>query len=439
MCGLAGFVGPGDRDDLARMNAAIAHRGPDGEGYHIDAEHGLFLAHRRLAILDIAGGHQPMWSADRRFAIIYNGEVYNHGDLRTELIAKGYRFQTDHSDTEALIYAYAAWGPDMAARLNGMFAFCIYDAHKRELFFARDRFGEKPLFFAHQNGLFAFASELSAIIAHRRFDARFNPKSVQKLMAYGFLPAPNALYRNCQKLPQGHWARYDMARGALTIQPYWKFGLQTDAALLERREEDLTEELRALLFQAVKRRMISDVPLGFFLSGGIDSSAVLAAAAHETPAENLKTFTIGFTEPSYDESPHAALVAGHFNATNKVDMLDLETARDLAPHVLARMDEPIGDPSILPTYLLARFTRQHVTVALSGDGGDELFAGYDPFQALAPAQFYSTLMPRALHDVLRAAVNRLPVSGQNMSLDFKLKRTLTGLSYPQALWNPKPA
>jgi asparagine synthase (glutamine-hydrolysing) len=436
MCGLAGFVGAGDRDDLTAMAAAIAHRGPDGDGFHIESEHGLFLAHRRLAILDIAGGAQPMWTPDGRYAIIYNGEVYNHAELRAELTAKGARFRTDHSDTEALLHAYAEWGEAMPAKLNGMFAFCIYDKPRQRLFFARDRFGEKPLFFARQNGLFAFASELSAIAAHRRFRAALNPRSVQKLMAYGFLPAPNAIYADCEKLPQGHSAIYDLTTGALTITPYWRFAFRTEPAWLERREDDLAEELRALLFQAVTRRLISDVPLGFFLSGGIDSSAVLAAAARVLPAQNLKTFTIGFTEDSYDESAHAARVAAHVQAANAVEKLDLTSARDLAPGILARLDEPLGDASILPTALLAQFTRRHVTVALSGDGGDELFAGYDPFQALAPARIYAALTPRGVHDALRAAVHRLPVSGANMSLDFKLRRTLSGLSYPQSLWNP---
>jgi asparagine synthase (glutamine-hydrolysing) len=436
MCGIAGFVGPGDRDDLKAMTDALVHRGPDGEGAYIDDASRLHLGHRRLAIVDIDGGAQPMWNDDQSIGVIYNGEIYNHLELRRQLEARGRQFRSDHSDTEVLVHGYAEWGEDLASRLNGMFAFCIFDRQRGSLYFARDRFGEKPLYYAEQGGLFLFASELSAIARHRQFKTRLAGRSLQKLMAYGFLPAPNAILEDCKKLPGGCWMRFDVRTHEIKVRQYWQFALTPDASMLERPEDELTEELRALLSQAADRRMLADVPLGFFLSGGLDSSAVLAAAcAHRAPAE-LQTFTIGFREPSYDESAYARRVAASLGTHNDLDWLDLDTARDLAQSVLSRLDEPLGDPSVLPTYLLARFARQHVTVALSGDGGDELFAGYDPFQALAPARFYSSVVPRPLHVLLREAVNLLPISTRNMSLDFKLKRTLSGLSYGPALWNP---
>jgi asparagine synthase (glutamine-hydrolysing) len=436
MCGIAGFVGPGGRQDLKAMTDALVHRGPDGEGYYIDAESGVHLGHRRLAIVDIGGGAQPMWNAAGTVGVIYNGEIYNHRELRAELEAAGHRFQSDHSDTEVLVHGYAAWGEGLPERLNGMFAFCIYDLGRGRLFLARDRFGEKPLYIARQGDLFAFASELSAITQHSKFESRLKVRSLQKLMAYGFLPAPNAILEHCEKLPGGCMLSLDLRTRTSAVRRYWRFKIETDESWLHRPEGELVEELRGHLFAAVKRRLLSDVPLGFFLSGGIDSSAVLAGAARALPAENIKTFTIGFKEPSFDESGYAREVAAIFGASNEIDWLEIDTARDIAQSVLSRLDEPLGDASILPTYLLARFARQHVTVALSGDGGDELFAGYDPFRALAPAKLYRSFVPRPLHVLLREAVNALPVSPRNMSLDFKLKRTLMGLNYGPALWNP---
>jgi asparagine synthase (glutamine-hydrolysing) len=435
MCGLAGFAGPGDRTDIERMTAALAHRGPDGDGFHLEPEAGLFLGHRRLAIIDIAHGAQPMWDAERETAIIYNGEIYNHAELRAELEARGHRFLTSHSDTEVLLQGYRAWGEELPARLNGMFAFCIYDRARCRLFLARDRFGEKPLYWYRHKGLFAFASELTALLGHRRVEAGIEPLSLQKYFAHGFVPAPHALYRHCRKLPGGWRMSVDLATGETRSSAYWRFRLRPDPGLEARGEAELAEELRALLFQAVRRRLIADVPLGLFLSGGIDSSGVLAGAAAAMPVEQVKTFTIGFREASFDEASYARQVASRFGSRHRERILDLAEARSLAPGVLQRLDEPLADGSIMPTHLLSRFTREEVTVALSGDGGDELFAGYDPFAALGPADLYDRTVPASLHRTLRALIERLPRSERNMSLDFKLRRALAGLSYDKALWN----
>ena len=435
MCGIAGFVGAGTRDDLTAMTRALVHRGPDGEGLYVDPARRVFLGQRRLAVIDIEGGAQPLWNEDASVCVIYNGEIYNHAELRRDLVACGHVFHTDHSDTEVLVHGYEEWGSALPGRLNGMFAFAIYDLRHGKIFLARDRFGEKPLYYLRRAGRLAFASELHAIRKHPDLITPIDPLAVQKYFAHGFIPAPNALYKECHKLPGGMMLTYDIGADTHRLERYWQFALQPHSDLAGRSEGELAEELRERLFDATRRRLISDVPLGLFLSGGIDSGAVLAAAKHASN-DLIQTFTIGFTEASYDESGPAQALADYFHTQHHNRTLDIDLAKHLVSEVLPRMDEPIADPSILPTYLLSKFTRERVTVALSGDGGDELFAGYDPFSALGPAAAYGAMVPGPLHRMLRALVERLPASEKNMSLDFKLKRTLLGLSYPQALWNP---
>jgi asparagine synthase (glutamine-hydrolysing) len=426
MCGIAGFVGQGDISDLRAMMKAMAHRGPDGEGEYLEKSLALFLGHLRLAIRDIEGGAQPMWDRAKTTCVIYNGEIYNHESLRAELIAAGHQFESSHSDTEVLVHGYKEWGNGLAERLNGMFAFAIYDARKRLLYLARDRFGEKPLYYTHRRGLFAFASELSALVAHRAIEARPSATALRKLFAYGYLPAPHALHEGTAKLPGGHYMVVDLETLSAKVEAYWRFTLEPDDELGARGEDALAEELRHLLVEATARRLVSDVPIGLFLSGGLDSSAILAAAAKRLPAEKISTYTIGFREPSYDESPFARTVASHIGSRHHERILGIEQARDLIPDVLHRLDEPTADPSIVPTYLLSAFARESVTVALSGDGGDELLAGYDPFKALNLAALYSKTVPRPVHNLLRWCVEYMPRSTRNMSMDFKLRRTLMG-------------
>ncbi len=436
MCGIAGFAGFGDAQDLAAMTAALAHRGPDGDGHWVAHDAPVFLGHRRLSIVDIEGGAQPMWDQQGRIGVVFNGEIYNHRELRRALESAGHRFQSSHSDTEVLIHGYREWGEDLPARLNGMFAFAIYDRDRRQFFLARDRFGEKPLYFYKQPGRFAFASELSALLVHRDIPGELQPRALQKFFAWGFVPAPNALYRHCHKLMPGAWLRYSVDGDALQERRYWKFKIEPDHSLSDRDVPRLAEELRALFAASVERRLMSDVPLGLFLSGGIDSGSVLAAVSRCLPPSRISAFTIGFDEPSFDESSYARSLATHFGVAHHLEVLNLDQSSALLPDVLRRLDEPLGDASILPTYLLSRFTRRHVTVALSGDGGDELFAGYDPFTALTPAKLYQRLVPRGLHRGLRKLADLLPISTGNMSFDFKLRRSLSGLSWPEELWNP---
>jgi asparagine synthase (glutamine-hydrolysing) len=436
MCGLVGFVGAVNDALLERMTRELAHRGPDEESIWIDKELGLHLGHRRLAIIDIAGGHQPMWNEDGTVGVVFNGQIYNHIELRQELIRLGHVFRSDHADTEVLVHGYETWGEGIAERLNGMFAFAVVDRRARRLYLARDRFGEKPLYWSRVPRGIAFASELAALALHPHVSKSVDRRALQKFFAHGFIPAPNAILHGVRKLPAGSWIAYDLATQAVTERPYWRFRVEPDESLGPEAEPRLLDELRTRLYDAVRRRLMADVPLGIFLSGGVDSSTALAFARRALPNSEIKTFTIGFTEPSYDESEYAARVAAHFDAMHRVEMLDLDRARELVPQVLGRLDEPLADPSLIPTFLLARFTRRHVTVALSGDGGDELFAGYDPFAALQPAQIYSRVIPRILHGGLRRLADLIPRSARNMSLDFRIRRALLGLSYDQGLWNP---
>ncbi len=430
MCGLAGFFGCGDRADLERMTNALAHRGPDGSGYHVELDAPVFLGHRRLAIVDVASGHQPMWNEDGQVGVVFNGEIYNHLELRAELIRRGHRFVSDHSDTEVLVHGWEEWGVDLPGRLNGMFAFAVYDRRQKCLFLARDRFGEKPLYYTARSGLFAFASEARALTAHPGVRRTFDRRALQKLFAYGYIPSPCAVYEGMHRLPGGHWLRFDLASERVETRAYWHFMIEPDDGLTDADEPRLVDELTGLLIQGARRRLMSDVPLGVFLSGGLDSSIILAALASEQPGSNFDTFTIGFVEPSFDESAHARTVAEHVGSRHHERRLDMHKARDLIPGVLSALDEPLGDASILPTAMLSSFARENVTVALSGDGGDELFAGYDPFLALGPAAAYDKVVPGWGHRGLRRLADLLPISHDNMSLDFKIRRSLMGLSYP---------
>lgn len=435
MCGIAGFHGNGDASDLHRMTAAIAHRGPDGEGHHIDDMRRLYLGHRRLSVLDIEGGAQPMWNADSSIGIVFNGEIYNHHELRRQLQDLGHVFRSDHSDTEVLIHGYRQWGRDLPERLNGMFAFTIYDRGAGRLFLARDRTGKKPLFYVDQPGLFAFASEITALLAHAGVPRQRDTLALRKFFAHCFFPAPHTPYAAIRKLPGGHWLDYDLAEGKVRMGQYWRFRLEPRDD--GRSDDDLADELRHLLSHAVERRMEADVPLGVLLSGGVDSSAILAFAAQARGGAGIDAFSMGFVEKSYDETPYARQMADHVGARLHTMTCDLETAKNEIGPLLARLDEPLADSSILPTWLVCRHARRKVTVALTGDGADELFAGYDTFKALSASHLYHRLVPSPLHAAHRHGARLLlPRSDRNMSLDFKVGRWLRGVGFPPSLWNP---
>lgn len=422
------------------MTGALVHRGPNAEGFFIEKQCGIYLGHRRLAILDLAQGGQPMATADGELVIIFNGEIYNHLELRAELRAKGYQFQTNHSDTEVLLYAYREWREEMLPRLNGMWAFAIYDRRQQQLFLGRDRFGKKPLYYfqTHEGeSLFAFASELKALLLHPRAPREESPLALKKYFAYGYIPAPHSPIKGIFKLPGGHCGTWDLKTKQWSVKRYWEYRLEPmQSGLPKDQGKAWGEELLDRLDRAVKQRLIADVPLGVFLSGGIDSSAIAALATRHLPQGALQTFSIGFTDPSFDERDYARRTASYLTSNHHEEILDLKKARQFLPQLLSQLDEPIADSSLLPTWLLSRFAQRHVTVALGGDGSDELFAGYDPFLALQAAKLYSSCVPRCCHPALAFLVAQLPVSHRNMSIDFKIKRFLRGTAFPQPLWMP---
>jgi len=433
MCGIAGFIGRGNLDTVKIMSNKLIHRGPDEEGFYCDQSQSLFFTHRRLSIIDLSGGKQPMENSSETIIVTFNGEIYNFLELKQQLIECGYKFKTN-SDTEVLIHGYDKWGVNLPKFLNGMFAFAIYDKHNKKVFFARDRFGEKPFYYFFDEKNFAFASELKSLIQYPLITPKLSNISIQKYFAYGYIPAPLTIYKNCYKLKPGDYAVFDLQDHKLQLNSYWKFAIKPDYGI--KNEDQVIEELDELLTKSVKSRLISDVPLGLFLSGGIDSSAVLAYTCDLIDKKAINTFTIGFNENSFDESSYAKEIANFFGVKNSQKILDLETMKNLCPKILEKLDEPIGDASILPTYFLSEFAKKHITVALSGDGGDEMFAGYDPFNALKVANFYDKIIPKFLHNKITKIADLLPISQKNMSLDFKIKRTLLGLSYDKPFWNP---
>jgi asparagine synthase (glutamine-hydrolysing) len=375
MCGITGIArgsrfGPAPRVLQPQL---LRHRGPDDEGEWWSPDGQVGLAHRRLSIVDLSpGGHQPMLSDDATLAIVYNGEIYNHRELREELAARGHAFRS-HSDTEVLLAAYREWGVDFLPRLNGMFAFALYDARRARLVLARDRAGEKPLFLRLADGELRFASELKALLADAALPRDIDPEALDCYLASGYAPGEMCLLEGYRKLPPAHVLLFDLERGEATITRWWsappldpRADGADDAALLE--------QLEALLGDAVGRQLVADVPVGVLLSGGVDSSLVTALAARAS--SRVRTFTVGFEGfGSHDESGHARLIASHFG-TEHTELQAGSVGPEILRELAHQYDEPIIDSSMLPTYLVSRLVRSHCTVALGGDGGDELFGGY---------------------------------------------------------------
>ncbi|MDP5103763.1 MAG: asparagine synthase (glutamine-hydrolyzing), partial [Erythrobacter sp.] len=374
MCGIAGIFHaetpkPVDPARVERMCDALAHRGPDGAGVWTD--HGVGLGHRRLSIIDVAGSPQPMHSADGRAVIVFNGEIYNFRELRSELEQAGFTFRTS-GDTEVILAAWQRWGPDCLARLDGMFAFALYDRDKRQLFLARDRFGVKPLFYAPlSDGSIAFASELKGLLAHPLLRRRVNPQAIEAYMTWGYVPDSHSILAGVEKLPAGHFLLLQQGRAPGRPQRWWDI----DFTGRERGSEaDLSAQLVHLLREAVRSRMVADVPLGAFLSGGVDSSGVVALMS-EASAAQVQTCSIGFDVAAYDETSYARQVAAKFGADHQERIVatdDFGAIDSLA----AMFDEPFADASALPTWRVCQLARERVTVALSGDGADEAFGGY---------------------------------------------------------------
>jgi asparagine synthase (glutamine-hydrolysing) len=411
MCGIAGFVGRGERSQLGLMVEKVAHRGPDDGGFWVDSERRVFLGHRRLSIVDLACGDQPMATGDGSLVVTFNGEIYNHRALREELVARGHQFVTDHSDTEVLLHGYREWGEGLPLRLNGMFAFALWDRAHQRLFCARDRFGEKPFFYAQRGDFFAFGSELTALEVLPQLELRRSPRAIQKYMAYGYFPAPLTVYDDVFKLPGGCALTFDLASQRCEVKRYWSFKLEPFDEASPAREREWEEQLRELIERSV-------------------TAFAMRAGA------KVKTFTIGFREKSFDESEVARRVALFLEADHAEKMFSINEAQVRIKEVIGDLDEPLGDASLMPTSLLAAFARQSVKVALGGDGADELFGGYDPFLALRNAAIYERMVPQPVHLAIHLLAGRLPVSHANMSFDFKVKRTLRGLKIRPALRLP---
>jgi len=376
MCGIAGIVGASgdnwiDRDVIHRMCETIIHRGPDDEGIFI--KNGTGLGMRRLSIIDLAGGHQPVFSEDHTCWVVFNGEIYNFSELRRELENQGHRFRT-RTDTEVIVHLYEELGRDCVHKLRGMFAFALFDERHRRLLLARDRLGKKPLHYAMSRGRLVFGSEIKAILAAAPELSTVNPQALLQYFYFGYIPDPATAFLSIQKLAPGHVLEFE--RGEVRVHQYWD--LPEYGTYLPVSEEECLEELEEKLAEAVRLRLIADVPLGAMLSGGTDSATIVALMSRAS-SRPVKTFSIGFRHADFDEIPYARTVAGKFSTDHHELILEPEVVETV--EILSRsLEEPFGDSSMLPTYYVSRLARRHVTVALSGDGGDEVFAGYDRYR-----------------------------------------------------------
>src|SRR5256714_2828364 len=403
MCGIAGIVNkdgaPVDRELLARMNEAIRHRGPDDDGFYFSD--GVGLAMRRLAIIDLAHGQQPIHNQDRTAWIVFNGEIYNYRELREQLEKLGHKLYTN-SDTEAIVHAYDQWGTDCPKYLRGMFAFAIWDEGAKSLFLARDRVGKKPLLYAQFDGQLVFGSEFNALLQHPGVSRDVDYEAIHYYLSFICVPAPLTAYRAIRKLEPGHSLLW--RNGEVKIERYWQLDFSKK---LDISEQEAGERVVDLLREAVRIRLMSEGPLGAFLSGGIDSSAVVALMAQES-SERVKTFSIGFEEQDFSELHHARRLAEHVGADHH-EFIVRPDAMEVLPTLVEHYGEPFADSSAIPSYYVSRETRRYVTVALNGDGGDECFAGYQRYAGMNVAQRYAKLLPAAIRNgVIRNIARALP-------------------------------
>jgi len=425
MCGITGFVRndgkPVDEALLARMNEAIRHRGPDEDGFYVNGSVGMAM--RRLAIIDLKSGQQPIHNRDRTAWIVFNGEIYNYLELREKLEKLGHTFYTN-SDTEAIVHAYDQYGADCPNHLRGMFAFAIWDESDQALFLARDRVGKKPLLYSLVNGQLIFASEFSALLLHPDVSRDIEPEALDYYLSFMCIPAPLTAYRAIRKLEPGHWLRW--RKGEIEVQRYWQPDFTKKLAI---DEEEAGERTVEILRDAVRVRLMSEVPLGAFLSGGIDSSAVVALMAQES-SERVKTFSIGFDEQDFSELQHARRIAEHVGADH-YEFIVRPDAVEALPMLVEHYGEPYADSSAVPTYYVAKETRKHVTVALNGDGGDESFAGYYRYAAMELTEKYRRLPSFLRESVIKETVNLIPTSPTKRSLARSVKRMLDAVSRPR--------
>jgi asparagine synthase (glutamine-hydrolysing) len=423
MCGIAGIAAinapPPTTQQIRGMCDTIAHRGPDDEGIEVRGNVGIGM--RRLAIIDLSGGNQPIYNEDRSVRIVFNGEIYNFQELKRDLMAQGHRFYTQ-SDTEVIIHAYEAYGERFPECLNGMFAFALHDEKRQRLILARDHIGIKPLFYYHDDRNLIWGSEIKAILASGLIARRLNIDALAQFMAWEYIPGSDTLFASISKLKPGHLLELDLANCRTQLRPYWSIAPPNDAT--SRSDAEWIERVDHKIQACVKQQLISDVPLGAFLSGGVDSSLVVSAM------HDAKTFSIGFDDPSYNELAWARRVARHL----KVDHKDAVIQPDifaLFDQLMYYLDDPIGDFSIFPTYLVSKHARQDVTVSLSGDGGDELFGGYETYLAQLKAQQYGQIPGFLRSRLIEPTISLLRPRPQKKGLVNKALRFVEGMHFPQ--------
>lgn len=421
MCGICGFNWE-DKFLIRRMTDVISHRGPDKEGFFVS--NGISLGNRRLSIIDLSEkGTQPIYNEDKSICITYNGEIYNFQEMKLKLEDRGHHFFSN-TDTEVVVHAYEEYGFECLQKFNGMFSFALWDNKKKRLFLARDRIGIKPLYYYTNNGKFIFASEIKAILQDKSVERKINRQALYHYLGYEFIPAPMTMFKNIFKLPPGHYLLYE--KGKIEITKYWDLKFFSGG---KKTTEFYREGIVELLNKSVKRRLISDVPLGVFLSGGLDSSTVVAFMRQSITGP-LKTFSIGYKDKTYSELDYAAKVANYFDTEHKILMIDSITPEDIEK-TLWHLDEPMTDLSAIPFYMICRKAREDVIVALSGEGGDEVFVGYDRFKASKIYNLYR-LLPRSLRNyVISGLIKRLPDQPQKKGIVNVVKRFVEGAILPE--------
>jgi len=430
MCGICGIVDERDSVDrgvLQAMTETLRHRGPDESGLWL--KDGVGLGHQRLAIIDLAAGQQPMASDNGRYHLVFNGEIYNFKEIRQELINEGFTPRTQ-SDTEIILLAYQCWGIDCLSRFMGMFAIAIWDREMKKLFLARDHLGQKPLHYFLGDRVYLFASEIKSLLCHPQVSRELDRNALGKYLAYDYIPAPSTIFKKIKKLMPGTYAIWQ--RGDFTERAYWQNSFKPQPYGCE---GDLLDEIDFRLRRSVRQHLESDVPLGVFLSGGIDSSSIVAYMAEEISADRIETFNIRFDEPSFDEGQYAQQVAKHFSTNHHEEVLSPEKALELVPNITDFLDEPFADPSIIPTFLLSQMTRKSVKVALGGDGGDEVFVGYENYRAAKYARYYLKVPKLMRRGVFEKMIQKVPSSDGNLTLDYKLKRFVRGIDFPPPVNN----
>ncbi|MCQ9373898.1 asparagine synthase (glutamine-hydrolyzing) [Methyloversatilis sp. XJ19-13] len=427
MCGIAGALVTHSSDSsidlvslVERMVHAIHHRGPDNNGVHVKS--GVGLGHARLSVIDLTeAGHQPMITSDDQVRLVFNGEIYNFKELRTELAREGYHFRS-HTDTEVILNGYHRWGIEIFTRLRGMFAIAIWDGRSDELILARDRVGKKPLFYAWHEGVLLFGSEIKAILACERFSRKPDLEAIHHYLSLQYVPAPWSAFQGINKLPQASYMVVSR-KGISSVKRYWQLPPPSEAR--HRPIQELQEELITLIDESVRLRMTSDVPLGAFLSGGVDSSAVVAMMARHSSGR-IKTFCIGFDEAEYDERAYARIVAERYD-TDHHEMVVRPNAVDILPKLIWHYNEPFADPSAVPTYYVSEIARRHVTVVLNGDGGDENFLGYSRYKQCLQTEWISRI-PRALRRLSPQLTNSMPVCWERYRIPRITRRWLNYIS-----------